>query len=195
MKFGWMIAASVAAVLMNNAADAAYRYDLVITKSPGAASVQSPYNEMTGSLSFRSETLMRSNISILPSQIDSYSLVSSIPSLALTLDRLVFIYDTSLGSFEPNDLFDDIWLSYTLPNDKIYTYGNIYSFSNGVFSRPGSGTYSNVAKNGIRYATVTLTVTNLASVPEPGTWAMFIGGFGLIGGAMRSRKKVSVRFA
>jgi len=33
------------------------------------------------------------------------------------------------------------------------------------------------------------------AVPEPATWAMFIGGFGLIGGAMRSRKKVSARFA
>lgn len=31
-------------------------------------------------------------------------------------------------------------------------------------------------------------------VPEPATWAMFIGGFGMIGGAMR-RRRVSVRFA
>ncbi|WP_253717463.1 PEPxxWA-CTERM sorting domain-containing protein [Sphingomonas sp. AP4-R1] len=30
-------------------------------------------------------------------------------------------------------------------------------------------------------------------VPEPASWAMFIGGFGLIGGAMR-RRRVSVRF-
>lgn len=32
-------------------------------------------------------------------------------------------------------------------------------------------------------------------VPEPSSWALMIIGFGAVGGAMRSRKKVSVRFA
>jgi hypothetical protein len=32
-------------------------------------------------------------------------------------------------------------------------------------------------------------------VPEPATWAMMVGGFGLIGGAMRRRQRTSVRFA
>jgi hypothetical protein len=34
-----------------------------------------------------------------------------------------------------------------------------------------------------------------AAVPEPATWVMFIGGFGLIGGAMRRRQRVNVSFA
>jgi hypothetical protein len=35
-----------------------------------------------------------------------------------------------------------------------------------------------------------------AAVPEPATWAMMIGGFGAVGGAMRyRRRKVSVAFA
>jgi hypothetical protein len=33
-----------------------------------------------------------------------------------------------------------------------------------------------------------------AAVPEPATWAMFIGGFGLVGASMR-RKRAAVRFA
>ena len=33
------------------------------------------------------------------------------------------------------------------------------------------------------------------AVPEPATWAMMIGGFGMIGGAMRRRAKVNVAFA
>ena len=36
---------------------------------------------------------------------------------------------------------------------------------------------------------------NIGAVPEPATWAMMIMGFGLIGGAMRSRKRTTVRFA
>jgi hypothetical protein len=36
---------------------------------------------------------------------------------------------------------------------------------------------------------------SLDGFPEPATWAMFIGGFGMIGAAMRLRPRVSVRFA
>lgn len=33
------------------------------------------------------------------------------------------------------------------------------------------------------------------NVPEPASWAMMLGGFGLIGGALRSRRRMAVRFA
>jgi len=32
-------------------------------------------------------------------------------------------------------------------------------------------------------------------VPEPATWGLMLGGFGAIGGAMRSRRKAAVSFA
>lgn len=32
------------------------------------------------------------------------------------------------------------------------------------------------------------------AVPEPATWAMFIGGFGLVGAALRHRRRVAVSF-
>lgn len=41
---------------------------------------------------------------------------------------------------------------------------------------------------------VQLTGTN-GAVPEPATWAMMITGFGLVGGAMRRRNKVTVSYA
>ena len=34
-----------------------------------------------------------------------------------------------------------------------------------------------------------------AGVPEPATWAMMIGGFGFIGGALRSRRRATARLA
>jgi hypothetical protein len=42
------------------------------------------------------------------------------------------------------------------------------------------------------------TIGTVAAVPEPASWAMMIGGFGLIGGAMRRRKSqiaTTVRYA
>jgi hypothetical protein len=33
------------------------------------------------------------------------------------------------------------------------------------------------------------------SVPEPASWALMLGGFGMVGGAMRSRRKAAVTFA
>ena len=39
-------------------------------------------------------------------------------------------------------------------------------------------------------------VTNLAgAVPEPASWALMIGGFGVVGASMRRRARTSVRFA
>ena len=32
-------------------------------------------------------------------------------------------------------------------------------------------------------------------VPEPASWAMMLGGFGLVGGAMRRRQRIALRFA
>ena len=32
------------------------------------------------------------------------------------------------------------------------------------------------------------------AVPEPASWALMLGGFGMVGGAMRSRRKVAVSF-
>ena len=33
------------------------------------------------------------------------------------------------------------------------------------------------------------------AVPEPASWAFMVGGFGMIGGAMRSRRRAAIRFA
>ena len=38
-------------------------------------------------------------------------------------------------------------------------------------------------------------VSRVPAVPEPATWAMLIAGFGIVGGAVRRRNKVQLRFA
>lgn len=63
--------------------------------------------------------------------------------------------------------------------------GNVPVFKTGTFQLPSivSGT-----------STLTISQVAAAAVPEPATWAMFIGGFGLIGSGLR-RKKASLGFA
>ncbi|HWI87409.1 MAG TPA: PEPxxWA-CTERM sorting domain-containing protein, partial [Sphingomonas sp.] len=45
------------------------------------------------------------------------------------------------------------------------------------------------------YSDATIAVTALSPTPEPASWAMMVGGFGAIGGAMRNRKRIAVTFA
>ena len=46
-----------------------------------------------------------------------------------------------------------------------------------------------------RSGTLSIASVATAAVPEPAAWAMMVGGFGMVGGAMRSRRKMAVRFA
>lgn len=95
-----------------------------------------------------------------------------------------------------------------------------YSLGGGVFGV--SSTYGSVVNSGARtlaqsyldnlagwadptgynYRMMTaITPTNnqrqvlLAAVPEPSTWALFILGFGVIGGALRARRRTAIAFA
>ena len=63
-----------------------------------------------------------------------------------------------------------------------FTLGT-FDLSPTAFNTPPAGPYS----LSIREAS--------GSVPEPASWAMMLGGFGLVGGVMRSRQKAVVTFA
>ena len=74
----------------------------------------------------------------------------------------------STGRQEFRNLFDQAILA---GNNTIVVRGT--SGSNGAFS----GTIS------------------LAAIPEPATWAMMVGGFGVIGASMRRRARVKIAYA
>jgi hypothetical protein len=61
------------------------------------------------------------------------------------------------------------------PADTLQTFPLVYSFAGGQQVQQGS---------------ITITQVASASVPEPASWAMMLLGFGVIGLAMRRRKKV-----
>ncbi|MDC8753327.1 PEPxxWA-CTERM sorting domain-containing protein [Erythrobacter sp. sf7] len=66
-----------------------------------------------------------------------------------------------------------------------YSMGSVFSLD----SLSMTGSYDAISFNPSR---LTVTNTNSApAVPEPATWAMFILGLGLVGGAMRQRKALT----
>jgi len=70
----------------------------------------------------------------------------------------------------------------------------------GLFDPNANDTYKvTLTVGGLTGGTQSLTTfaqvgTGAGAVPEPASWAMMLGGFGLVGGAMR-RRKAAVRFA
>jgi hypothetical protein len=66
----------------------------------------------------------------------------------------------------------------------------------GATATPGftfDGTRQDEARRGVQ--SIASAAGDAGAVPEPATWAMFIGGFGLVGAAMRRRQSVRVAFA
>jgi len=79
----------------------------------------------------------------------------------------------------------DYEFTFTFTADKVQVFVNgakqldvAGSFSNGRFG------FYNFSQPGAKYS-------NVQAVPEPATWAMMIGGFGLAGSAMRTRRRVA----
>ena len=72
-----------------------------------------------------------------------------------------------------------------------------YNFSDGGTDRIATGNlssgYSSTPNPNVNFAVFTPS----AAVPEPASWAMMIGGFGIVGGSLRRRRRVSanVEFA
>nr|WP_315383461.1 PEPxxWA-CTERM sorting domain-containing protein [uncultured Sphingomonas sp.] len=100
----------------------------------------------------------------------------------------VYFYNASqLGGLEIYD--------YSRSKDILFTAGpQLYT---GLETAPvfRTGTFALADINGPGRYSLTIAPTAAGAVPEPATWAMFIGGFGLIGGSMRRRQRANVRFA
>jgi len=85
--------------------------------------------------------------------------------------------------------------TYNSDPDSAYASGD---FAHGLISLSAGDTLSfQIAAIPSGYSDGTIAVTALAAspTPEPATWALMLGGFGAIGGAMRSRRKTAVTFA
>lgn len=96
----------------------------------------------------------------------------------------------TFGNFDVGESF--VWLIDVDGPDQVTVFGNelvgstaYADFSNGL---RGLGVFQAVDGNPDAAEFVIRTFTPSPGVPEPAAWAMMLGGFGLVGAAMRRRK-------
>lgn len=75
------------------------------------------------------------------------------------------------------------------------TYGSGFSFSNRLTLNAGQTVFFGVSNNGEYTYDSTGLVGTITAVPEPASWAMMLGGFGLLGAVARRRKSTVVTYA
>jgi len=105
-------------------------------------------------------------------------------------DYIHFAYDTSANTFvtDPNSCgFAGCGYSSSLSAiNSSGTFGFFFTSAPGAFLEYQTNTLGSFD---------TIKISDTSAVPEPASWALMIGGLGAVGGAMRSRRKASVRFA
>lgn len=126
---------------------------------------------------------------------------------------LANISDISLAGFVANPYQQNPFLSFGGASNIVFNFSNALvtrsplgtsvtitgkgTFTNGIAADASAGTFSlaTSSQNGLS-SDVKFTFTSNASavtaaVPEPGTWAMMLLGFGMVGAAVRNRRRSS----
>ena len=70
----------------------------------------------------------------------------------------------------------------------------IVDATNGFHYTAGDVFYNGVNYGALGYDLDFRTYSNSGPAPEPASWALMLGGFAMVGGAMRTRKHAAIRF-
>ena len=133
--------------------------------------------------------------------------LGGLPGTSLFSGSSVVTSHDSVGSLF--GFYDASKSSFALPNVSLAA-GNYYFavqavsgvfqtyLSQGVLPGGAAESFDGGASWNFGYENLPSVAVSLSSggaVPEPASWAMMLGGFGAIGGAMRARRKAAVSFA
>jgi hypothetical protein len=131
--------------------------------------------------------------SILPNRIDPGITITRTDGAAFSFGSLdlTFAYD------DQNALFGGGLATYTFDggaSSETRAFDNLAGFQTFTFN---TGPVTSVRISADSAFAIDNVVLNspAAAVPEPASWAMMLGGFGLVGGAMRRRQRSKVAFA
>jgi len=98
------------------------------------------------------------------------------------------------GRWSTDDVGYDILINGQSTGNYAPDFTNWYDFSINSGFVSGVNTIDFLVYNFGGPTGLRVEMTGSGAVPEPASWAMMLGGFGLVGGAMRSRRKVAIRF-
>ena len=106
-------------------------------------------------------------------------------------------YDTSWNGTDFNGfvVFDDTNSAGAITSVSINGITNMAGFDMSRVSFDADHVFVNWEGLSFGQGTVvSLDLNGGGGVPEPASWAMMLGGFGMVGGAMRSRRKTALSF-
>lgn len=112
-----------------------------------------------------------------------------------------FTVTDTYGGYNTGSSFNGIVLSDVTDNLSAITgvtfTGGGFAGEQPTLSFDGNNIYLNFAAitQGTAPGTSYSYHVTFGDVPEPASWALMLGGFGMVGGALRSSRKVAVRFA
>ena len=182
----------------------------------GNANVQSPFSgngffqgqTFTGSFVYDNELVPAGGTGFVNVGVASFPDIAVIPALDL------FTFNFGPLVFSAADADEPMAIQYNNGNFNGFFYVNNFAFQGGDYQLVISGGslsvrllaagiptgnslvngYVNIGNTAVTGKTVFVPPVVGQAVPEPGTWAMMVAGFGIAGAAMR-RRKVRVTFA
>lgn len=135
-------------------------------------------------------------------------------NVAITINGRTFTLATlSAGSFQTPPSWQGSFLSsYTgLSSENIFLLANLYFYTYNAGAFPDFGTNFDVTAPSGSFTQFdgsldndyfSGSITNVryvnqvaAAVPEPAAWALMLAGFGMVGGAMRRKRRQTVRYS
>jgi hypothetical protein len=129
-----------------------------------------------------------------PRVISSQQATAGIPNLLVTLPELAtnitIKYGTFLGSTVNFLVSSGANMVLGSSSSAGYTFPDSF-----IFNGPVQSVLLTTSDSTLNIGSVSYTLSEPSDAPEPATWAMFIGGFGLIGATMRRRQRMNMRVA
>ncbi len=188
-KFKYILIASAA--ILSGAADAAVRYTF---SGQGGGSIYDSGSAVSGSFSFIAPVFPNFGVSptIFAGPVTSISQPYQTDDCTVSVGTNCSVVLLTSTFFSPTGTAIILRSASPTADPNFFTLNqSIFNFAAGSFSN--YGTYSAIGPNA-----GTLTVSEVSdqapAVPEPASWAMMIGGFGLIGAALRRNRTLRVAF-